>query len=32
LVYKVAPAPTPRLMVALSSTLVALGVFYAVSG
>jgi predicted metal-binding membrane protein len=32
LVYKVAPAPTPRLMVALSSTLVAFGVFYAVSG
>jgi len=32
LVYKIAPAPTPRSMVALSGTLVALGVLYAVAG
>jgi predicted metal-binding membrane protein len=32
LVYKVAPAPTPRSMVALSGALVALGVLYAVAG
>jgi predicted metal-binding membrane protein len=32
LVYKVAPAPTPRSMVALSVALVALGVLYAVAG
>jgi predicted metal-binding membrane protein len=32
LVYKVAPAPTPRSMAALSVALVALGVLYAVAG
>jgi hypothetical protein len=32
LVYKIAPAPTPRSMVALSVALVALGVLYAVAG
>jgi predicted metal-binding membrane protein len=32
LVYKVAPAPTPRSMVALSGVLVALGVLYVVAG
>jgi predicted metal-binding membrane protein len=32
LVYKVAPAPTPRSMLALSITLVALGVLYAAAG
>jgi predicted metal-binding membrane protein len=32
LVYKVAPAPTPRAMVALSVALVALGALYAVTG
>ena len=32
LVYKVAPAPTPRSMVASSGVLVALGVLYAVAG
>jgi predicted metal-binding membrane protein len=32
LVYKVAPAPTPRSMMALSGVLVALGVLYAVAG
>jgi predicted metal-binding membrane protein len=32
LVYKVAPVPTPRSMVALSVALVALGVLYAVAG
>jgi predicted metal-binding membrane protein len=32
LAYKVAPAPTPRSMVALSVALVALGVLYAVAG
>jgi predicted metal-binding membrane protein len=32
LVYKVAPAPTPRSMVALSVALVALGALYAVAG
>jgi hypothetical protein len=31
LFYKVAPAPAPRLMVALSVALVALGVLYAVA-
>jgi predicted metal-binding membrane protein len=32
LVYKLAPAPTPRSMAALSSLLVAFGVFYAMTG
>jgi predicted metal-binding membrane protein len=32
LVYKVAPAPTPRALVASSGVLVACGVFYAVAG
>jgi predicted metal-binding membrane protein len=32
LVYKVAPAPTPRSMAASSGVLVALGVLYAVAG
>jgi predicted metal-binding membrane protein len=32
LVYKVAPAPTPRSIVALSGVLVALGVLYVVAG
>jgi predicted metal-binding membrane protein len=32
LVYKVAPAPTPRLMVASSGLLIAFGVLYAVAG
>ena len=32
LVYKLAPAPSPRTLVALSSALVALGVLYAVAG
>jgi predicted metal-binding membrane protein len=32
LVYKLAPAPTPRTMVALSGSLVALGMLYAVTG
>jgi predicted metal-binding membrane protein len=32
LVYKLAPAPTPRAMVALSVALVALGVLYVVAG
>ena len=32
LFYKVAPAPTPRLMTASSGVLVALGVLYAVAG
>jgi predicted metal-binding membrane protein len=32
LVYKVAPAPTPRLMVASSGVLVAFGVLYTVAG
>ncbi|MGN6359092.1 MAG: DUF2182 domain-containing protein [Thermomicrobiales bacterium] len=32
LVYKVAPTPTPRLIVALSVALVALGALYAVAG
>jgi len=32
LFYKVAPAPTPRTMVASSGMLVAFGVLYAVAG
>ena len=32
LVYKIAPAPTPRSMMALSGALVALGVLYAAAG
>jgi predicted metal-binding membrane protein len=32
LVYKLAPAPTPRSMVASSGLLVALGVLYVVAG
>jgi predicted metal-binding membrane protein len=32
LVYKIAPAPTPRSMLALSGALVALGLLYAVAG